>query len=582
MTKRIKRFCILGLTAIGFLCAALLLFMPKFAAFADLQDNNGQFKFDSRTFIGSVKEGDCTNYDDYKLGFKIDKLKPGFTNVMSEIKQAMRHWECNSYRYTLELWKKTTGDDVKIKTMNLSFLQWFDGDAAHVEVIETDHIINTEKLVFASTLVNKLPVKEQKEGRTVRSGALDASYGNLPFVNKYIVGGETVETVNPCIFVILVPGSANVEYYVTFSYTFFHYTGKGFLSQPNERISGSCTSESMSLFKKFNQMKDEGTLSEKLTEAEQKYADTVLDTREKKKITVEYLQRIEGTPFAEKTQESAEVWFVNGETTEADIASALNIKSFTCLDSKLQKFEVNGSKYTAVYDVGRYLKAYTVDGNDDTIWLNINKSYKEFYTQFKDVGIMEQGAYEYVFSQKVYGPFKEKLEFYKPDEIYGYFALTLIPRSHTMQAMFADIFNVKTSKAGATYGIDYGVSLGMGDYQKLLDDFKYSYLKRVWNGFGELLTLGENNATAYILYVDPAAQTSFIDETGSGGEGTPPLQKIWDDTVGKVLDFIGDGWNTFTGFINGLSGTWKVVIAVVIIAAVVVLLVAYAKYSKKR
>ena len=586
MTKRIKRFCIIGLTAIGFLCAALLLFMPKFAAFADLQDKNGQFKMEGSSYLSTrVKDEGEYTASDFKFGFKINKIKPQYTDVRNELTPFWDWLDNPYYQYSVEVWRKNTvGEDTKLLTEGIKYAKTRGGNTV-VSFVRQKHVYYTENIEFAERFI-------RAEGKKPESYSDDTEFyvyeskttGNIPFSTE--TGGLTDTT--PFIMINIIPDGVNSEYYIKFRYEIFRYTSNGMFSNYTETISGEMESDKQSLYAKLSEWQTLGVLQERLPEGAYAFADKVLNNRTKEKISVKYLEQIEGTPFATMKTVSAEAYAINGVVGREDIASALGRSTFDCIGSYCDGFNKEGNVYTAHYFAGKYLKARTVDGNEDTIYLDINNSYADFYKPYVDMGLMDKGAFEVTFSENVYGGYKEKLAGYSPATIHGYFAFTVIPKSRTLNALFADIFNVGTSKAGAVYGLDYGVSLSMSDYQKLLDDFHYSYLKRVWNGFMDLLELGADNANVYVMYVRPETKTTFVNENGSddedgkGGAIKVGIKNFWDNTGGKFLKFIGDGWNTLTGFINGLSGTWKVVLAVAIIAAVVVLLVAYAKYSKKR
>lgn len=577
MSKRLKYTLLTIMTAITLAFVGLGLFTPGIV-FADLKDKNNLFKFNGSCYLYYRDKEGTFDASDFRLCFKLDKLSTKYNDVREELKPWWDSLDKSRYGYAAEVYRKNADNTfTKLVTEAISYERTSSGSAS-ITFLRQKHVYYDEIIEFAEPMFTeaggKVHTETESDGGFLASGKV----GNLAFKNKY----KGFDSESPFVTIDIIPQSASAEYYVKFSYEIFRYTSAGIFSNYSETISGNCTTDSKSLYDKLSEMQSLGVLSESITGNAYEYANKVINNREKKSISVKYLVQIPGTPFATMKTESAEAYAVNNVITREDIASALGKASFDCIGSYCDNFTVEGSTYTAHYYKGKYLKARTVDGNEDTVFLDINDSYKDFYQPFVDLGLMDSGAFETTFSERVYAPYKEKLAGYSPATIHGYFAFTVIPKSYTLNAMFADIFNVGACKAGAVYGLDYGVSLSPANYQKLLDDFHYSYLKRIWNGFMDLLELGEDNANVYVMYVRPEDKTTFVNESGSDDpdDKNGSIGNFWNNTVGAVTGFFGDAWNSVTGFLGGLSGTWKVVIAVAIIAAIVSIVAVYNKYRK--
>lgn len=577
MTKRLKYTLLIVFAAIAFAFVGLGLFMPG-VVFADLKDKNNLFKFDgSCYFYYKAKEGDL-GATDCRLSFKLDKLTPKYDDVRNELQPWWGHLEKAHYTYTANVIRvNEDGSVAKLVTETITY--WQNGSSANIVFSRQKFVYYDEIIEFAEPMFTAAGGTVKEKSTTEDEGYIkNRAVGNLDFKKQQ----SGFDNVNPFILINVIPQSATAKYKVEFKYNIFRYTDNGMFTNYSQTLSGECETDTQSLYGKFSEMQNLGVLSERLTGNAYEYADKVVNKREKKNITVKYLTQIADTPFATMKTEPAEVYAINGEVTRDDVAAALGKKSFDCIGSYCNGFNVEGTTYTATYFKGKYLKARTVDGNEDTIYLDINNSYKDFYQPFVALGLMDAGAFETTFSERVYAPYKEKLAGYSPATIHGYFAFTVIPKSYTLNAAFADIFNVGACKAGAVYGLDYGVSLTPAKYQTLLDDFHYSYLTRVWNGFMDLLNQGADNANVYVMYVRPEDSTTFINESGSEDpdDNSGAIGNVWDKTFGAVTGFFGDAWGAVTGFFGGLSGTWKAVIAVASIAAVVAVMVAFRKYKK--
>ena len=168
-----------------------------------------------------------------------------------------------------------------------------------------------------------------------------------------------------------------------------------------------------------------------------------------------------------------------------------------------------------------------------------------------------------MFSSKIYSDYTKELAGYTPETIYGYFGFAIIPKSYSINTLWKEFFDTETSKSGAVYAMDYGVDLSHSAYDKLLKDYNYAFLGRIWNDVWNVATTGAEDATCYILYAKPGTKTAFVAENGadnSGGAASQPIRGF-----GK---FIGDAWDGITGFFKGMNNIGKVITSILIVVFV--------------
>lgn len=568
MTKRLKILVIAILTAATLLCAGLALYgTPRASAATEM------FSFTGGAYWNwNDREAEAEyTASDMSIGFKLNKNTPDHNNILNE----QHTWHGSGtrpyYLYTVDVYKKDSSGDVKLFTEKITFRQPGNLEPFTIKINRVKHVYYTEDILFANEVFDnsklELPVNTERE-YTTEIGA-----GKMRNLFDSSENGKI-----PSVMVVIRPNSPNCEYYVTFSWEIFHYTAGGW-SWDTVTESGSATSDARSLHTIFSNMELVGDLDSEYEagvypDYVYNYAKNVLTKREEKTISVTYFEQISGTPFATTKTESATVTAINGNVTADDIASALGKKSFDCMGSYCSGFENSGVNYRAKFYKNVWLRARTTDGNDYNYYLDINESYANYYNKFVNAGIFDRGAYETVFSSKIYSDYSKELAGYTPETIYGYFGFAIIPKSYGINTLWKEFFDTETSKSGAVYAMDYGVDFSHSAYDKLLKDYNYAFLGRIWNDVWNVATTGEEDATCYILYAKPGTKTAFVAENGadnSGGAATQPIRDF-----GK---FIGDAWNGITGFFKGMNNTGKVItsILIVVFGSAIILEITYRK-----
>lgn len=312
-------------------------------------------------------------------------------------------------------------------------------------------------------------------------------------------------------------------------------------------------------------------------------------------IALDYLKRIDDTCFAEKVQTYVNVpVYENHVVKVSDVKKALGLKSFGVMQSYVKEivYDEATGVYTAVYFKSVYLNTKTVDGNSNNYYLDCNLSFADFFSLYlqddtytytaddvakaKDAGvtikqgetvngqILDEGCYEYFWNtiqnDKIHGN-------YQPDEIYGYWGLVAIPETHTLNALWSDLFGTATNYLGEMKSFLYTKQLTWGGYKRLLNDYGYGFLERTWEAVAGFFT--SYSANFYILYIDSEETEFMIAENGADdiNDNHGTMFNGIEDVVDKVKAFFADKGN--------------VIKIIIIVAVVILIIVLVAKVRKK-
>lgn len=292
-------------------------------------------------------------------------------------------------------------------------------------------------------------------------------------------------------------------------------------------------------------------------------------------INLDYLKRIDGTPFAEKVSTVIKVpVYANHVILVKDVKRALHLSSFGVMQSSCEEFSYNEETdtYTAVYLKSVYLNAKTVDGNSMNYFLDCNLSYADFYGQFVADNIVEEGLYEYYWN-KLRLVCEGKLEEYTANDVYGYWGLVAIPDSYTLDAVWADLFGTQTTYLGTMNSFVYSNTLTLASYNKLLNDYHYGFLTRVWNDIWG--ALDRYSANYYILYCD-SEQTEFMVAENGASDINDNHGAIWNG-VEEIVQDVNDALNTF---FSDKSNIVKLFLGIVVLILILVLILSIIRSAK--
>lgn len=269
------------------------------------------------------------------------------------------------------------------------------------------------------------------------------------------------------------------------------------------------------------------------------------------KVQIMYLKRIGTTPFATTARAYVDVPVAENEIRVADVKNALGLDTMAVMQSSCDYFKYDSAEdiYRAYYYKSVWLSAKTADGNNQDLYLDCNLSFKDFYEPLVRDGILPIGddGYEYFFNRMKYN-FPE-LEGLKEHEVYGYFGYVALPKTYTFSQLFFEVFDA--SKANYKGTVDSMCNLGnlsKESYSKLLNDYHYNFLSRVWNvGVG---AFAGYEAYHYSFYVDSGVLESFIAHNGAKDmqDNLSRLGIATRDTAESVANF-------FTNFVKKL-GEW--------------------------
>lgn len=603
MTKKLKIMLISIFSAITLFCAGFLICLQTSSrtAFADEEKN---FSFTPGAYSTGAYLAENGKFNGWIMGFELNKLTTIYESasdlIISNKKNAVEPY----LLYNFSFYRKNKNFNEKLCDYCIQIFK-DDGDIVPIKYTATKYIYTSGVMMIMDEQFNRhddlftFDFFKDSEGRTatrfpgkaIRRFESNKGKLNLPFYT----GKKLLIAINP--------EDAYTEYFVKMDYMFMEYTSTSKKAKPII-VSGSCQSSTRSLYTIFKNMEDAGMLEEEILGTDSvenvpigsplldayNYAYNVLHKQVKKKISITYLTPIVGTPFATTTTKAAVVTMrEDDDLLTADAASqALNVYTFDCLQSYCDGFEkVGANAYKAHYFNNVWLKARTVDGNDYNYYLNINESYEEFYKHFVDAGIFDQGAYETVFSSRIYADYSDKLQGHSPSTVYGYFGFAIIPKTYGINSLWKDCFNTDTSKSGVVNSIEYGVDLSLSAYNNLLKDYNYSFLRRVWNDAANFFTSGAEDATCYILYAEPGTKTSFIAENGAddinddSGAAQQPIDDIT-SAIGNVGGSLVDGISGIGDWFKNLSSKTKTIgIAVLSVCALAVVLVIISNSKKK-
>lgn len=575
MTKKLKKSIIGALAAVVILCAGLLLFPGAGMRDTYADGESEDFAFTPGAYSSyALLEDNAGNFNGWAMAFELKKLTPKFESLTTA-PGGWWWWDKTPYlSYTFSVYRKDGEENVKLYTYSVFLSGDKKSNEYSLKIEQTKHVYYAEEIFFANSRLERLnnsmfSSKKMPDGTTkditeakAKASAFNGKV-NLPFNDNNVLK------------LVIVPGSAYSDYFVTLDYDLFMWSSES-TNRSEIKLSGTCQSSVRSLYTIFKNMEDAGALRDNIgSDAAYNNAYDTIHKKVEKTVVISYLMQIPGTPFATTKTQSATVTVREDDPTlpADEAARVLGVKTFDCLGSYCDGFKPGESAtaYTANYYNNVWLKARTVDGNDYNYYLNINESYASFYNHFVEVGIFERGAYETVFSSQIYTKYSEQLAGYSPETVHGYFGFAMIPKTYGINALWKEFFDTKTSKSGIISTFEYGVDLSLASYNKLLEDYNYAFLSRIWNDTVNLFTSGAEDTTCYILYAEPGTKTSFVAENGADdinddtGTATKPIQKVG-DFIGSIGGAIGDGLSGVSNWIKGLSGRAKTISLIVIVA----------------
>ena len=277
-------------------------------------------------------------------------------------------------------------------------------------------------------------------------------------------------------------------------------------------------------------MQAAGALEQNFSDGEQlQTANDILTNTQRKTVEVSYLEQIGKTPFAKKTTKTLNLPVRNNQIYYDDVSEALGGASLNCLGASVNGFEMDSfGNYTAKYTNSVRVEAKTADGNRMDYFLNIDRTFKEFYSDISKSGVFEEGLYSFMLNG-----IKQKYKActnYTDDELYGLWGYVVVPKTTTFDSLFKDIFKTPTEFTGEMFDYSIERDLSYTSYTKLLRDYNYSWLETIWQMAIAGLTNWSLPATHYLFYADPDYKEVNIGENGGdlGEEGGAIIEEMQD------------------------------------------------------
>ena len=292
---------------------------------------------------------------------------------------------------------------------------------------------------------------------------------------------------------------------------------------------------------------EQGTLENVITDAETlEEARAIIDQVEIKTITLSYLKQIGKSPFASREEKTITVPIVRDKVSYDDVLEALDVETLTVLGAGVKAIEYeSASRYNVTYLSSVYVEAKSTDGNKKNYYLNLDKSLYWYYKQYVDDGIFEEDLIEFMLNDaKVRHP---ELGGYEAIEIYGLWGYAVVPETNSFNSLFTEAFDIPTNFSGTYFHFSSHDFLTKVEYTKLLEEYKYGYIERLWEKVKEKLAGDWSyECTHYLFYADPKYQAVNIGENGGalGEEGGAIKETVKDgvDWIRKGIEEDASWW----------------------------------------
>lgn len=387
--------------------------------------------------------------------------------------------------------------------------------------------------------------------------------------NLFLGGGHSLE-------VALKTSSPYTKYFLRSSSTLL---GKNFLGYETSLLDSSIVSV-YDVLKNVANNESLDQFCDKKTDAE-----NILYNFSMKKVQIGYLQRIGSTPFAARVTAYVEVPVVDNLIRVADVKSALGIETLAVMQSACDSFvyDENEDMYKAHYFKSVWLSAKTSEGESQEFYLDCNLSFRDYYYPLVRDEILPSGddGYEYFFN-RIKQKCPEVMD-YRDYELYGYFGYVTMPVTYSFSEF---IFNVCDSSQanfkGTVDSIRNTGVLSKDSYNKLLKDYKYGFLQRVWNNI--IGALDVYQAYHYSFYVDSGVLEAFIAHNGAKDmyDNASRVGTATKDTAQKVSTFVSNVFNKLGKWFDDNSELFATIAGVFLgLIALLVVLAVIAKFTGK-
>lgn len=269
-----------------------------------------------------------------------------------------------------------------------------------------------------------------------------------------------------------------------------------------------------SIYNVVNEMNERHELSN-LTEEMQAEALRIITDSTTEKIKVSWLERIGDTPFAQKKYDYIEIPVINNTISPSDVVTALGLETLAVGQSSCQYFKYDSTTdtYNAYYLKNVWLSSKDSNGNSMNLFLDINKSYYDYYYPFVRDGIFTNGMYEWFWSTMVVA--YPEISGVDDGNLYGYFGYTSVPYTYTLNQLIYEMFDGSPNMDGVVRYFSYRENLEYSSYRRLLDEYGYGWLEKGWNAVAGFVVGSKYPADHYFFYCDGDEDNAFIGQNGA-------------------------------------------------------------------
>lgn len=388
--------------------------------------------------------------------------------------------------------------------------------------------------------------------------------------NLLIKGGHSLD-------VVVKPSSPYIRY-------FLRSTSTLMMSGKNNVKSDVIDSSKVSVYdvlKKMYGMESLDALNDRKAEAE-----SIINNYAMQRVQIQYLKQIGTTPFASAVTEYINVPVVDGVIKVADARAALGIQTMAVMQSACDHFvyDANDDIYKAYYYKSVWLSAKTAEGQTQDIYLDCNLSFRDFYYPYVRDGILPSGndGYEYFFN-RIKQKCPEVID-YQDYELYGYFGYVMMPLTYSFsQFMFEICDSEQANYKGTVDSIRNTGVLSKSSYNKLLNDYNYGWLQRIWNNV--IGALDEYQAYHYSFYVDSGVIEAFIAHNGAKDmyDNASRVGVGVRDTASKISNFVSEALNALRKWFDDNSKLFAIIAGVIVgVTALLIVLLIVSKISGKK
>lgn len=354
---------------------------------------------------------------------------------------------------------------------------------------------------------------------------------------------------------------ANARYFVRFTYNY------GCTSTPSDEQGGSYIDELGAIDTKITSLYDVlykvhcyDTLNGFANADMVNKATDIVYNGSVEEVEISYLEQIGTSPFALKKYAIVEVPVVNGVIRPTDVAKLLGLSSLNVMQSPCQYLvedETTGI-YNAVYLESVWLSAKDSNGHNENYFLEINRSYRDYYHGLVDNGVISQAMYNWFWSQMI-NDFPEIAPF-MDYELYGYFGYVTIPNIYSLNSLWNTLFDGSPNFSGVINYFMYEEYLSLSAYNVLLEEYHYNWLGKAWNDFASFFDDGGASANNYLFYVGSEYTDAFIGENGAediydnGGALGNGVEETVENIVDAFKKFFDFEWSKYVAYFFGIIG----------------------------